>query len=382
MDGNPRFGTPALTAATAAEDQADREPIPVLRPRLPGWRRIAAYIRDLEEGGWYSNFGPLERRLRTRLADRFGCEESRLVTTSSATSALTGLVALSDFRDWEVPAFAFPAAGHAVLQAGRRLHLVDIAEDTLRISPRGRRDRAGRIDVLPFGAAVSRGVLESEGPGVVIDAAASLGAANAPLSLLRPEDSVVFSLHATKVLGCGEGGVAVCGSDEQAQRLRAWTNFGFQGSREAGTVATNAKMSEYSAAVAHAALDEWPLTAAAWREAQSAVRSVTAALGIVTLPPAPPDITPYCIGMWVDADATDRVEHTLATRRIATRRWWARGLHRMPAFASLAGDHYPVTDAIAARCLGLPVFPGIDSSAVTRLQSALMEAVCRDSVSS
>ena len=356
---------------THPDSRQEGPPIPVLRPRLPGWRLIADYVRKIDENHWYTNFGPLERELRRRLAERLGCDERHVVTTSSGTAALTGLLTISQLPAWEIPAFTFPAAGHAVIQAGRTLRLLDIASDSLLIGPRPREPGWGRIEVLPFGLGIPAELLRQDGPDLVIDAAASLGAGNAPLSLLRPNDAVVFSLHATKVLGCGEGGVAVCGSEALAGRLKAWTNFGFQGTREAVLPATNAKLSEYACAVALAALDEWPATLAAWQAAQQGIRAVAAAAGVRTLPPSPPEVTPYCIAVFPDAETADRVERTFATRGLATRRWWARGLHRMPAFAAFAAESFPVTDDLAGRALGLPVYPGIDAAALERIAASL-----------
>ena len=351
--------------------------IPVLRPRLPRWHVVADYLRAIDEQSWYSNFGPLERRLRVRLAEWLGCSDTHVVTASSATAALTGLVATSGLSTWEVPAFTFPAAAHAVIQAGRVLRLVDIDRRTMLIPTPGRSAGTGRIEVLPFGCGVPADLLQTTGPELVIDAAASLGAASAPLSQLRPGDAVVFSLHATKVLGCGEGGVAVCGSEQRAHQLRSWTNFGFEGSRESRRPATNAKLSEYAAAVAHAALDEWPATRAAWQAAQLAVRSILAAAGVPTLPPAPPEVSPYCIAIFGDTETAGRVEHVFGASGIETRRWWAAGLHRMPAFAHLCPGSYPAAEEAAARLLGLPVYPGIDEHALARITAALAAAAVR-----
>jgi hypothetical protein len=49
-----------------------------------------------------------------------------------------------------------------------------------------------------------------------------------------------------------------------ARRVRRLTSFGFDGSREALCVATNAKLSEYAAAVGLAALDGWPADRLRW----------------------------------------------------------------------------------------------------------------------
>ena len=350
---------------------ADGTAIPVMRPRLPAADRIVAYLREIDASRVYANFGPLEVRLRTRLAALVDCDPDCVVTFANATLALTGLIAVSGIDAWDIPCFAFPAVGHAVLLAGKRLHIRDIAADTMRLAVPTATTGAARIDVMPFGAGVPRSALEVDCPASIVDAAASLGAANAPLRLVRPGDAVVFSLHATKVLGCGEGGFAVCGSPDHARRLRTWTNFGFCGDRDSRVPGTNGKLGEYGSAVAHAALDEWPLVSAAWRRGQSLARTTGAARGLCSLPPDPPEVSPYWIAMFDTPALADEVEAALAAEEIGTRKWWGRGLHRMPAFAPRAEGRYPVTDWIAGRYLGLPMFPDITADQVTRIGEAL-----------
>jgi dTDP-4-amino-4,6-dideoxygalactose transaminase len=361
----PQPSTPSPPADAVA-------PVPVMRPLLPRAASIDPYLRRIDATRWYSNFGPLEVSLRERLAERLGCPPTHVVPCASATAALHGLVAIAGPAAWEVPCFAFPAPALAVLQAGKRLRLVDIDPHTLRAGPSGK--DAARIDVLPFGLGITPADLDRAGPPVIIDAAASLGAANAPLDTLRADDAVVFSLHATKPLGCGEGGVAVCGSEDLAARLRCWTNFGFRGDRATLLPGTNGKLSEYAAAVAHAALDEWPATRAAWQSAQQLVRSVGRAHGLVSLPPDPPEVSPYWIVLCDDATTARSIEAACAVHGVATRRWWGDGLHTMPAFRPLATDDYPVAESVASRCLGLPVFCGITGDEVLRIDAALRDA--------
>lgn len=360
-------------AAEAPAPACSRDTIPVLRPRLPGAERVASYIRSIDSSGWYSNFGPLERQLRERFGGLLECPAAHVVMAANATLAIAGLVAVSPHPCWDVPAFSFPAVAHAVLLAGCRPHVRDVDAMTLRLPDALAGTSYPAIDVLPFGAPVTRQSLQADRPASIIDAAASLGAANAPLAAMRPQDAVVFSLHATKVLGCGEGAVAVCGSEALASKLRAWTNFGFSGSRESTMLAANAKLSEYAAAVTHAALDEWPETRRAWEGAQTLVRQALAAAGIASLPPHPPEVTSYCIAAFPSTDTADRAEFHLQEGGISTRRWWARGLHRMPAFADFCTARYPVTDDVAGRLLGLPVYPGLTADEAARIQAALLE---------
>src|SRR5262249_12257967 len=107
----------------------------------------------------------------------------------------------------------------------------------------------------PFGAPLEvdawQNFEERTGIAVVIDAAAGFDSA-APSRI-----PLVVSLHATKILGAGEGGFISTADNRLLERARAACNFGFQGSRNAVLPASNAKMSEYHAAVGLAALAQW-----------------------------------------------------------------------------------------------------------------------------
>ena len=70
-------------------------PIPVLRPQLPPAERIAPWLTRIDEGRWYSNFGPLEHEFRLRLGQLAGLAAEQVALFSSGASALAvGLRAL------------------------------------------------------------------------------------------------------------------------------------------------------------------------------------------------------------------------------------------------------------------------------------------------
>ena len=116
--------------------------------------------------------------------------------------------------------------------------------------------------------------------------------------------------------------------------IRARSNFGFAGSREAVKQAANAKLSEYHAAVGLAALDEWTDVRNEWiATAQSYRRALPetnwlqyqTGFGISW-------ITSTCVLNLADAGAA-RAEPILAEGGIETRRWWGQGAHMHPATA-------------------------------------------------
>lgn len=346
--------------------------VPVMRPRVPPVEAVVRRLAAVERSGWFANLGPQEQELRRRFADLLGVAADRIVTTANATLGIVGATAVLGGERWFVPSFTFPATPAAVMAAGARPVLTDVrAHDwTLDASAR---TADGVVPVAPFGAPPDLARWAGSGR-VVHDAAASLGA-DLDLSLLAPGQAVVLSLHATKVLGSGEGGVVVAGDDDTATRLRAWTNFGFSGSREAQSAGLNAKLSELQACSIHAALDGWASERAEWMEARRRVVAMCAMAGVELYAPSPDGINPYAIACFPDDATTAHVERTLAERGIETRRWWAAGCHRMPAYRHLTDRELVVTDRLASTTLGLPFFRRMTDGDISAIADGLRAAL-------
>ena len=292
----------------------------VLIPKLPAADELLPYLRRIDGARWYSNGGPLVQELERRMGG---------LAVSSATLGLE-LAAHCIFRGRvRIPAFTFVATATALLRAGLKPVLCDV-DETWALSDIDE----DSMPVCPFGACVA--------PGGLVDAAAGWGN--------QAEGVRVYSLHATKSLPAGEGGMIV-GPPELLDRISKLRNFGLDGSMvsEAGT---NAKMSEYHAAVGLASLDAWEETKEARLRLAAAYRE---RLGddIVTLPNAGVQAS-----FPVLVDNAQSVVEDMASRGIETRRWYTPTLDRHPAFAHLEreGDLTGIANAhaIAERLLCLP----------------------------
>jgi len=251
-----------------------------------------------------------------------------------------------------MPAFTFVATPHAILLGGGRVEFADIEMGSWSLRPSDM-SGAGFVPVCPFGAAPDITSWSSY-EFVIHDAAASIGV-QPDLSRLPINHAVVFSLHATKVLGSGEGAVVIFGSVEDTQRFRAWTNFGFSGSRESRFQSANAKMSEIQAAYVHAALDGWRREKEEWLEARQLAQNLEIAHNLSPLLKNSNPVSPYWIVEFPTVLDCERFEHLMRNSGIETRRWWGQGCHRMPAFAHVKRSPLPVTTSIGSRYLGLPM---------------------------
>ena len=345
--------------------------VPVMAPSPPTVTEAYPYLALIDESGQYSNFGPLERRLRRRFADFVEVDENHVATASNATLALAGAMAVSRAQHWLVPSFTFSATAAAVTTAGRTGEFVDVNERWWLEPPGELAPEVGMIPVSPFGSPIDLNSWPVDGE-VIIDAAASLGT-RPRLEGLPQSWAIVFSLHATKVLGAGEGGLVIFGDARRAEMFRQWSNFGFDSDRSSLRSGSNAKLSEIQAGYALAAVDRWPTERSEWIAARNAVQELQSGLesDLADSHPGLDDVSPYWVVRFRNAHFAGVVEATFRELDIGTRRWWGSGCHAMPAYQDWKRSPLPHTEHAASVSLGLPFFRGLGEEHVARIRTAL-----------
>ena len=264
------------------------------------------------------------------------------------------------------------------MQAGQQPWVLDVDPGTGMLDPRTVADLpeppAAVIVVCPFGAMPDlrawQAYRDATGVPVLIDAAAAfdqLADANLP---------AVVSLHATKALGIGEGGYLATVDPALAARVRSLTTFGFEGTRESQVVATNAKLSEYAAAVGLAALDAWPGDRLRWMWAAQHLRIALIGLPQVRFQPGwgTDWATSVCV-VSLPAGSAQSIAETLTCADVETRPWWGGGCQASPAFAQCRREPLPVTEHLAASTLGLPFAIDMGAQDIARIAEALGQAL-------
>jgi dTDP-4-amino-4,6-dideoxygalactose transaminase len=347
--------------------------IPVMKPKVVNPEMSLRRLRDVANSGVFSNFGPQVQELEQRFAEHFGVPSSHVATATNATLAIAGAMAVSQAVSWKVPAWTFAATAHAATNSGLPFRFVDVSTETWMIDANAiSPGKEGTVLVLPFGIPLAEAKWDDDAE-VVVDAAASFGSMFNQFPYLPAHTSLVFSLHVTKVLGVGEGAVIVFGDADRAKDFRSWSNFGFAGSRDSVSAGTNAKMSEYVAALLHTELDDWPQTLSEWKNLRAMVDTASDGAGIALQPDSRNIVGPYWIAVLGDNGSRPSCERALAEAGIETRRWWGPGLHRMQAFGGIPFDHLPQTEDVASRYLGLPFFRDLTSAQVHKIVSVLGE---------
>jgi dTDP-4-amino-4,6-dideoxygalactose transaminase len=355
-----------------------------MRPKLPRAERFMPYLSAIDQARTYSNFGPLVRQLEQRLAARFGLGSETVTTVSNATMGIALALAAQGARPGTlciIPAWTFVASAHAATMAGLIPYFVDIVEDKWALDPattaKAIASAPGQVDavmpVVPFGCPIDVAAWDrfraQTGLAVVIDAAAAFDA------LTPSAVPSVVSLHATKVLGTGEGGFVLSTDTALVRDIRTRSNFGFHGSREAKLSATNAKLSEYHAAVGLAGLDEWAEVRGEWTRVAGLYRNALGLSNRLRFQGGVGELWIASTFVVSLADITaDQAERELTLAGVETRRWWGAGAHAHAATAAFPRTSLKVTESLAATSLGLPFFRDLGRSDADRVVERLLAA--------
>ena len=347
--------------------------IPVLIPSVPTFGHIEKYLKKIDITRRYSNFGPLEYELRCRLSEYLGCRPENVATASNATVAITGGLQTSGFADeeWFLPSWTF-AATAAAAQSIRQKYFVDVDS-----SWRGRFESNHEfvIDVLPFGDSLV-GDRYSGKKAAVVDAAASVANLEGVFSKCSGNNVfVVVSMHATKLIPAGEGAFVFSPNTEWISSFQRWTNFGFDENRIATFAGTNAKLSEYSAAVGLASLDSRYRVFDDYRSLTDRALEISSNFDFLCHPAMSNRlITPY----WIVTASSTHQKQTLVKRAknlgIEVRDWWQKGCHRMPPFKDWPAMPLPNTERLGDLTLGLPFHAYLEEADLSLLSNLLEDS--------
>ncbi|WP_020401491.1 DegT/DnrJ/EryC1/StrS family aminotransferase [Kordiimonas gwangyangensis] len=348
---------------------ADEWKIKCLVPDLPSAQEVLPYLERMDSARWYSNFGPLVTEFEARMADFIAqmsptCRTPlHTVTFSSATTALELYFRASGLPDGArilVPGLTFSATAASVAITGNTPVFSDVDPDTWDLTPAIARAalEKGPLDaVLPvaiYGYPLDMdawAAFEAEtGVKVIVDAAAALGNQH-----VHADVPVIFSLHATKPFGVGEGGLLVTSDAALADKCRRLSNFAFDDGTSRA-IGTNAKMAEAMAAYGLAQIERFPAVQARRREVLAAYVS---ALGTKHFHPKTADYVPGTLLFDTEGKA-DAVEAALTSANIQIRKWYFPPLREHAAFrgADIAGqgvsNELPVIESLKSRLVGLP----------------------------
>ncbi|MCO5339398.1 MULTISPECIES: DegT/DnrJ/EryC1/StrS family aminotransferase [Delftia] len=377
---------------------ASSEWVPLLVPDMPSPQELTPWLERMHAARHYSNYGPLVRELESEFAQRFALPVDDLTTVSNATQGLELVLQALELAPGSrilLPAFTFVATATAVVRAGHLPVLADVDPDDWMLTPDIARAACAVTPVdavlpvatfgMPHDMKAWQQFEQDTGLPVVIDAAAAYGSQ----WLQGAEGTLVFSLHTTKSLPAGEGGLVVSTRTGLAARVRQLSNFGINLDPKAGMplgslarVGTNAKMSEYHAAIGLASLQVWEEHALERRRLHACLmeeldEASGHSLVWQRLGAGGALAAPSLLCAQLPDDGTRRaLEQTCQQMHITTRRWYQPLLQHMQALLPhCQALETPHADRLASTLVGLPFFLGMEAMQRGRLKLAVSAAV-------
>jgi len=237
--------------------QENHPQIPVIRSSMPPYDEYIDEIRDIWETRWLTNSGEKHRRLEATMCDYLGISDVSLFVNGH--QALEAALDVLDIKGEVITTpFTFASTTQAIVHRGLTPVFCDICADSYTID-------ASKIEalitektsaILPvhvFGNLCDWRVIDSIAEKynlkVIYDAAHSFGMTDNGVCVGNIGHATMFSLHATKVFHAIEGGALVFSDSANHKKCAQWRNFGMNTPEEINMVGTNAKMSEFSAAM-------------------------------------------------------------------------------------------------------------------------------------
>ncbi|MBB6734523.1 DegT/DnrJ/EryC1/StrS family aminotransferase [Cohnella zeiphila] len=365
--------------------------IPFLKPRLVSKDALTGYLEQIDATRIYSNHGPLNKRVEERILRRFFSDEGAVVTVNNATTGLM-LAIMQVKRAGKyalMPSFTFSATPLSAMWCGLEPYFIDIDPERWCLNERQLEEALQKLGdevavVVPyaaFGAELNLEYYESlrrSGVPVVIDAASSFGCMRDDQFGRGFKGAVVFSFHATKLFGIGEGGLIYSADETLIHRLRQSSNFGFDQNRESRQIGLNGKVSEYAAAIALATLEVVDEKIIARERIADWYRAELQDAGMLfkgwKLQEGGGKI-PYQFFPLLCPPKHDHRFYLskLQAAGIQARTYFSPSCHEQPLFQRSPHSDLSVTEDVCRRILSLPVWEDIEQAQVQRIVRCLAD---------
>jgi len=231
--------------------------IQVTQPSLPPFDEYVNEIRDIWDNRWLSNFGPKLQKLRANLIEYLQCDNLSLFANGHL--ALEAALTVMELKGEVITTpFTFASTTQAIVRSNLTPVFCDIdpvsytldanilesmvTEKTCAIMPvhvYGNLCDHRRIDEIA----------QKYGLKVIYDAAHAFGMKENGVSVGNFGDVSMFSFHCTKVFHTIEGGALSYSDRELSDKFEQWCMFGMQGNDDVVRIGTNAKLTEFAAAM-------------------------------------------------------------------------------------------------------------------------------------
>lgn len=367
-------------------------------------------IRAVEEvlrGEWLTQ-GPMVERFEEGLLAQTGAKHA--IAFNSGTAALHAACAAAGVGEGDevlTSALSFAASANCARYVGAMPAFVDIDAGTLEapsasfVGAATARTRA----VVPVHFAgrpsdlTGLEALREKGAVVIEDAAHAIGAVgpHGPVGNCAASDMACFSFHPVKTITTGEGGAVTTNDDQLAHRMRAFRTHGIErrhpaGDPEAGAwyyeideLGMNYRITDMQCALGVAQLSRLSAFIERRNEIAAMYRGLLDDTTIELAAAAPAgQVHAYhlIVALLPRGVSRLRVYNDMRAAGIGVQVHYIP-IYWHPYYARLGFQRglCPTAEDVYARCLSLPIFPGLEDADVERVVETLCDSVSREPAS-
>lgn len=379
-----------MSADPEAAGVPEIEPLYVTRPFLPPLDEFLPLLAEIWDSRILTNQGPFHQRFERELCEQLGVENVSLVTNGMV--ALSAVIEAAGIGGEVITTpYSFVATTHAVRMGSLEPVFVDVRPSDLNIdtdlieaaiTPRTTAIVAVHCYGNPCDVEAIEAIAARHGLTVIYDAAHAFGVRLRGRSVLAYGDFATLSFHATKAFNTFEGGAVIAGSLAGKQAVERFRNFGIEDEVTIPSLGTNAKMSEFNAALGVLQLRHFEQVRQARRRVDGRYRDALADIQGVECLPIPDGVEPNhsYFPIFVRPGfplSRDGLYERLKAHGIYARRYFYPLLSSLPMYAGLpsaAAGNLPVATAAAEQILCLPIFPDLADADLERVVAVIRHA--------
>ena len=363
--------------------KAFESPIYVTRPALPPLADFTAGLREIWDGRWLTNRGPVLARLEQRLKHAMQSANLNLFTNGAIalTAALQGMGLTGEVV---TTPFTFVASTNAIVQCGLTPVFADIEPHHLTIdpdqvealiTPRTSAILAVHVFGLPCRLDQLSRIAARHGLALIYDAAHAFGVTVDGRSIAAFGDASMFSFHATKLFHTIEGGALTFKDAALGPVLDALCNHGLEPGGDVQAAGLNGKMSEVQALMGLLMLDTVQPAIAQGRAIEAAYREGLSAIpGLRPLAPPAPGVgcnhsfMPVLVEESAFGMSSDALKAALLRYNVHVRRYFTPLISDMTAFRGLrAPDPLRQARRVGPEVMALPTYADLAVADVYRI---------------
>ncbi|XLP22396.1 aminotransferase class I/II-fold pyridoxal phosphate-dependent enzyme [Bacillus toyonensis] len=366
--------------------------VPFLRASVVPVNEYLDELKKIDISHIYTNYGPLNQHFEETIISNFFKGRGAVTTVANATMGLMAAIQFKKRKKGKyalMPSFTFPATALAAIWCGLEPYFIDISLDDWCMDKTVLVDRINELKeevavVVPYAAFGSwmdlkeYEELEKQGIPVVVDAAPGFGLMHEGVHYGQDfSGMIVYSFHATKPFGIGEGGMIYSSNEKDISHIKRMGNFGFDNNRECMMMGFNSKMSEFAAAIGIATINSWNLKVQERNRIADWYKQLLQSTGLMKQG-WKVQKTEAVIHQFMPILCPEKIHNTqvievLKKQKIEARLYFSPSCHQQDFFKNYKFTNLINTNKIAKQIISLPLWEGMTKEMVEKILMCLIQ---------